>query len=107
MEKNEQFMNKLWTSHEQVIRHKKKSCANHIQIVNELWASDKQVMSKSWTTNKIDTTKAWASYEEYMNKSRTNHGEVIRKEWTMLMSKPIKIEIVVVVIAVVGFVQKH
>ena len=64
-------------------------------------------MSESWTTNKIGTTKSWESYKEYMNKSRTNYGEVIRKEWTILMSKPIKIEIVVVVIAVVGFVQKH
>ena len=84
--------------------------------------SHEQVINKSWTTNKIDTTKSWASYEEYMNKSQTNHGGVIRKEWTIhkqavgmscasnksqtrhewtrlisIMSKPISVVVVLVV----------
>ena len=61
-----QLMNKLWTSHEQIL---KKSQEHNM---NMSWKSDNQVMNKWWTGyEQVETNKSWARHEY----AKTNYQE--------------------------------
>ena len=47
--KNEQFMNKLWTDHEQIKSQEQvidNSCVSQQQVLNKWWTGDEKVMNK-------------------------------------------------------------
>ena len=86
-------MNKSWRSYVQVIYKSKTICEKIVKKFwtspNKSWKSCEKNIKKLWTSPEQNTifflNKSWTNQLwKVMNKSQTNHGQVIDKSWTSL-----------------------